>query len=444
MTGSSAIMLAEVTADVAAVLVVGVALAPLAQRLRQPRVMAEIVAGIVLGPSVLGLLPWHLTTRLFPPPLRGDLSAIAQVGICLFMFLVGWDMNPGQVRRQRRAVLAISMSSIALPFGVGTALAVWLYRYHSVAGGHHVGKVAFVLFFGTAIAITAFPVLARIIREHRLELSPTGSIAIASAAVGDVLAWCMLALVSAVAVSADPVQLARIAGYSALYIACLVLLVRPALLALLARMSRGGGASQSVLCVIVAGVFIAGYVTQLIGLDAIFGAFSFGLIMPRGSAELLARIREPLEHAAALLLPVFFVTTGLSVEAAHIGSAYWQLAAIIAVACFGKILGPAGAARLSAMSWRDSAVIGLLMNTRGLTELIVLNIGMSMHILDIQVFSMMVIMALVTTGMAGPLIPRRTGINPEEEFTANDSSLLPAEGPGVNRRIEASRWASDS
>jgi Kef-type K+ transport system membrane component KefB len=425
MTASSPMMLAEVTVEVATVLALGAALAPLAQRLRQPRVIAEIVAGIALGPSVLGLLPWHLPTRFFPLAQRGDLSAIAQVGILLFMFLVGWEMNPGQARRQRKAVLAISMSAMALPFGIGMALAIWLYRYHRVAGGHHVGKIAFVLFFGTAISITAFPVLARIIKEHRLAQSPIGVIAIASAAVGDVLAWCMLACVSAIAVSADPTQLARIAGYSALYIACLVLLVRPALIAIVTRMSRGDGASQSVLAVIVAGVFIAGYVTQLIGLDAIFGAFSFGLIMPRGSAELLARIREPVEHAALLLLPVFFVTTGLSVDLTHIGGSYWQLVAIIAVACLGKILGSVGAARLSAMSWRDSAVIGLLMNTRGLTELIILNIGMSMHILDTQVFSMMVVMALVTTGMAGPLIPRRVSTDPEPQFIADDSLVRP-------------------
>jgi Kef-type K+ transport system membrane component KefB len=226
-------------------------------------------------------------------------------------------------------------------------------------------------------------------------------------------------------------QLARIVGWSALYVACLVLLVRPALISFLARMSRGNRASESILAVIVAGVFIAGYVTQLIGLDAIFGAFSFGLIMPRGSGDLLAKIRDPVEHAAALLLPVFFVTTGLAVDAADIGGAYWQLAAIIAVACLGKILGSVGAARLSAIPWRDSAVIGLLMNTRGLTELIILNIGISMHILDEQVFSMMVIMALVTTAMAGPLIPRNHGADTADQFADGSLGQAPSQIGGT-------------
>jgi Kef-type K+ transport system membrane component KefB len=276
-----------------------------------------------------------------------------------------------------------------------------------------------VLFFGTAIAITAFPVLARIIREHHLEQSRPGGVALASAAVGDALAWCMLAFVSAVAVSAGPIQLARVLGFSVLYVACLMLLVRPALLALLGRIGRGDGMPRSVLAVIVSGVFIAGYITQQIGLDAIFGAFSLGLIMPRNSAELLSRIREPIEHTAALLLPVYFVTTGLSVNIAHLGG-YWQLAAIILVACLGKVLGTGGVSRLSAMSWRDSATVGLLMNTRGLTELIILNIGMSLRVLDTQVFSMMVVMALVTTGMTGPLLPRLVGTNPDRALTADD------------------------
>jgi Kef-type K+ transport system membrane component KefB len=402
------LLLTEAMADVAAVLIVSVALAPLFRRLRQPRVIAEIIAGIALGPSLLGLLPGNLPAKLFPPAVRPDLSAVAQVGILLFMFLVGWQMNPGEVRRKRSAVLGVSLSSIALPFVTGVILATWLFHDHAMVNGHHVSETAFVLFVGTAMAITAFPVLARIILEHRLQMTSLGALALASAAVGDVLAWCMLALVAAVASSSGFGGLIRVAGLSALYAAVLGLVVRPLLRLLIARMTRNGVVSPQVLGVLAAGAFLAGYVTNLIGLDAIFGAFSFGLIMPKDDSQsLIARVRVPMENITALLLPVFFVTTGLSVDVTKLGgSGVLELLSVIAVACLGKLVGATGAARLSGMSWRDSRMVGLLMNTRGLTELIILNAGVTMGVLDNRMFTMMVVMALVTTAMAGPLVPR--------------------------------------
>jgi Kef-type K+ transport system membrane component KefB len=425
MTQSSSLVLAEAVADVAVVLLVGAALTPLIHRLRQPRVIAEIVAGIALGPSLLGVLPGHLTTRLFPAAVRPDLSAIAQVGILLFMFLVGWEMDPGHARTRGGSVLSISLASIALPFGTGIVLAAWLYHDHAVVNGHHVGKVAFVLFIGTAMAITAFPVLARIILEHRLQMTPVGVISLAAAAIGDVLAWCMLALVSVVAVSSGSGRLWRVMGYTALYALVLWVVVRPLLRLLIRRSSRDGVVSQRLLALIVAGVFLAAYTTNQIGLDAIFGAFSFGLIMPRDSRKVLAaRVRIPMEHVTELLMPIFFISTGLSVDVTRLGgSGILELLAVIGVACLGKFGGAVTAARATGMSWSDSRTVGLLMNTRGLTELIILNVGVGLGVLDTRMFTMMVVMALVTTAMAGPFIPRRPYARPDGAFTTDDTVL---------------------
>ena len=425
MAQSSSLVLAETVADVAVVLVVGAALIPLVHRLRQPRVIAEILAGIALGPSLLGLLPGHLTTRLFPVAVRPDLSAIAQVGILLFRFLVGWEMDPVAARARGGSVLSISLASIALPFGTGTALAVWLYHDHATVAGHHVGKAAFVLFVGTAMAITAFPVLARIIIEHRLQVTPAGVISLAAAAIGDVLAWCMLALVSVVAVSSGPGRMWKVIGFSAGYALVLWAVVRPLLRVLIRRAGRDGAVSPRLLAVIVAGVFLAAYTTSQIGLDAIFGAFSFGLIMPRDDGPALAScIRVPIEHVTELLMPIFFISTGLAVDVTGLGrSGLTELLAVIGVACFGKLGGAVTAARATGMSWLDSRTVGLLMNTRGLTELIILNVGVSLGVLDTRMFTMMVVMALVTTALAGPFIPRRPYARPEAAFTADGTVL---------------------
>ncbi|HZB32661.1 MAG TPA: cation:proton antiporter [Streptosporangiaceae bacterium] len=425
MAQSSSAVLAQTVAAVAVVLVVGAALTPLIRRLRQPRVIAEIVAGIALGPSLLGLLPGDLTTRLFPAAVRPELSAISQVGILLFMFLVGWEMDPGHARTRRGAVLSISLASIALPFGTGIVLATWLYHDHAVVDGHHISKAAFLLFVGTAMAITAFPVLARIIVEHRLQMTPVGVISLAAAAVGDVVAWCMLAVVSVVAVSSGPSPLLRVLGYSALYALVLWVVVRPLLRFLIRRSSRDGDVSPRLLVFIVAGVFLSAYTTHQIGLDAIFGAFAFGLIMPRDSRKALAsRVRIPMEHITDLLLPIFFISVGLSVDITGLGgSGIPELLAIIGVACLGKLVGVVIAARATGMSWSDSSTVGLLMNTRGLTELIILNVGVSMGVLDNRMFTMMVVMALITTAMAGPFIPRRPYARPDGAFISKDAAL---------------------
>ncbi|ELS56304.1 cation:proton antiporter [Streptomyces viridochromogenes] len=395
-----------VLADLALVLALGSLLKPLLRRLRQPPVIAEIVAGLALGPSLLGLLPGNPTEVLFPAPVRESLSAIAQVGILLFMFLIGWEMNMGQLRRQRGEVLAVSLSAIAVPFLAGMALATYLYAHHDTVGGHRVDSLGFKLFVGAAMAITAFPVLARIVRDCGLRKSRVGTVALAGAAVGDLIAWCLLIVVSVVAVSAGPERLVRVALLGAVLAAVLVLLVRPLLRRLLRP--RAGRLPELVLPVLAAGALATAYCAAVIGLDGIFGAFAFGLVMPRDLEPAVSeRISSPFEQITALLMPVFFVTTGLSVDITRLGgSGLLELAAILVVACLSKMLAAYGTGRLIGLGHRDAGLLGFLMNTRGLTELVILNAGMSLGVLDVPMFTMMVIMALVTTGMAGFVLPR--------------------------------------
>ncbi|MCW7947012.1 hypothetical protein AAW14_34890 [Streptomyces hygroscopicus] len=407
MTRNPTELLGVAMADIALVLLAGVLLTPLFLRLRQLRVIAEIAAGIALGPSLLGLLPGHLPDRLFPPEVRPRLQAVTQVGILLFMFLVGWLMRASHFRSGRGTVLGVSLSSVAVPLLSGAALALGLHHDHDFADGHPVGRTTFALFVGTAMAVTAFPVLARIIDERGLGSADAGAVALASAAVSDVLAWFLLAVVSIVAASAGPGRLLRIVCGATALAAVLAFVVRPLLRLLVGWAGRRGDRSTQVL-VVAAGVLLCGFAADQIGLDAIFGAFAFGLAMPRDEAEQTqADIRMPMEHVAALPLPVFFITTGLSVDVTKLGGqGALELAAVCATACAGKVLGAGGAARLGGMSWADARTVGLLMNTRGLTELVVLNTGRSMGVLDDRMYTVLVVMALVTTAMAGPLMPR--------------------------------------
>jgi Kef-type K+ transport system membrane component KefB len=399
--------IATAVAGVAIVLIVGWLLGLLARRLGQPAVIGEIIGGILLGPSALGLLPGNLTAHLFPAEARPMLSAIAQIGLLLFMFMIGWEFDRRLLQKRATAAAAVSLSSVVLAFGLGAGLAVVLYSNHSTAHGKHVSGTAFALFLGAAMAITAFPVLARILTDSKLMHTRVGALALASAAVDDLLAWCVLALVSAIATSSGNGTFIQTVALSLAYVAVMLFAVRPLLAALFRRLSRGN-ALPHLLVVVAGGVFLSAYVTTWIGIHPIFGAFLFGLVAPREPADALQlHLRRPLATVGRLLLPVFFIVTGLGVDIGGLTlHNYLELAAILAVACAGKLFGAAGPAIAMRMPWRDVGLLGVLMNARGLTELIILNAGVSLGVLDTSMFTMMVIMAVFTTALVGPLLPR--------------------------------------
>ncbi len=401
----SELVIATVLVDIAVVLVVGAVLARAVRRLRQPAVVGEILAGIALGPSLLGLLPGNPTAWLFPAELRPYLAAIAQLGLVLFMFLIGWKFDPAVLAQRRHTAAAVSIGSIVTSFGLGVALAALLYHRHDVVGVSTVGFTEFALFLGVAMSITAFPVLARILAERGLTGTRVGGIALASAAIDDVIAWCVLALVSAIATASGPAALVQMLGLLAVYGVVLVVVVRPVLAWSLRRWSAVRS-SPMLLVPVVALVLLSAYATTWIGLHAIFGAFCVGLVMPREPVAVLrTAVRVPLENTSVVLMPVFFIITGLGVD---IGALTWtnalELAAIVAVACIGKLAGAIVPAVSLGMPWREAGVLGVLVNTRGLTELIVLNVGVQLAVLDQSMFTMMVLMALITTALTGPLV----------------------------------------
>jgi Kef-type K+ transport system membrane component KefB len=278
-----------------------------------------------------------------------------------------------------------------------------LYTDHSTVKGHHVSFPAFALFIGAAMSITAFPVLARMLTEHRMMGSAVGALALASAAIDDVLAWCLLAMVAAIVTASGSGDLARIAVLAMLYVTVLALVIRP-LLAFLVRRWARDGVSPYLIVTLVAGLFLSSYATTWIGIHPIFGAFAFGFVMPREPLAVLREgVKRPLDNISMVLLPVFFIVTGLNVDIGSIsGRGYVELAGIILVACAGKLAGATIPGRMSGMPWREAGTLGLLMNTRGLTELVILNAGVTLGVLDGQMFTMMVLMANAPVGREEP------------------------------------------
>ncbi|MGV9894153.1 cation:proton antiporter domain-containing protein [Streptomyces tendae] len=392
---------------VALVLVVGAAFAALARRLRQPTVIGEIAAGICLGPSLLGLLPGDLPERFFPLEVRPYLNVVAQVGLLLFMFTIGWHFDPAALRGRGRATGTIWLGAAALPMALGFGLAACLYGSYRTVNGEQIEFTHFALFLGTAVSIAAFPVLARIITDKQLHHTRIGNLALALSALDDILAWCLLACVVALVSASGAGAFLGVVGWGAVYVLVMLGAVRPVLARLAAR---AGTAVAPVLPLLAAsGALASAYVTSRIGLHAIFGAFFFGLVMPRADRQGLLRQSAliPIEHTSKLLLPVFFVVTGLAVDlTALTATGAGHMVLIIVVACAGKLGGVLLSARLTGMGWHDSYTLGLLLNTRGLTELVILNVGLGIGLLSTELFTAMVMMALVTTAMTSPLLSR--------------------------------------
>lgn len=393
--------------DIALIVAVARLLGIAVRRARQPAVVAEILAALVLGPSVLGALPGDLTTTLFPPDVRPYLAVIAALGLTIYMFVVGLELDLRLIRGKGGTAGTISIVSVTLPFVLGAGLAVWLHDRHGTVDGAEVDLLPFALFLGAAMSVTAFPVLARILSERGLQRTPIGAITLACAAVDDVLAWIMLATVLAVVQSSGGLDLAVMVVESVGFVLLMFLVVKPRLRLLVSRRDRAGRLTPDLFSVVLVGILVSSVVTDKIGIHAIFGAFLFGAVMPRQGAEQLSReILERVEQVTVLLLlPVFFVVTGLNVDVTGLGrEGFVELLAVLAVACTGKFVGAAAAARLLGIRSRRAASIGVLMNTRGLTELVVLNIGLAVGILDQRLFTVMVLMAVITTVMTEPLL----------------------------------------
>ena len=378
----------------------------------QPPVLGEIVAGIVLGPSVLGLLSPKTMAFLFPASSMETLKLLGQIGVALFMFVVGMELDVQQLRKRAHTAIMVSNASIIVPFFLGALLS--LLYYGSLAPAK-TSFTTFALFMGIAMSITAFPVLARILEDRRMTQTHLGSIALTCAAVDDVTAWCMLALVIAVAQSAGITSALLTITLALCFIGIMLFIVKPQLARRLAAKPERQQTSRGLVAVTLAFVMGCALLTEAIGIHALFGAFIAGVVMPQ-AAGLRHQLKDKLEtFSSAALLPLFFAFTGLRMQINLLND--WQswvmCAVIVVVAIAGKLGASMLMARWAGMNWRDSFALGALMNTRGLVELIVLNIGYDLGILSARTFAMMVLMALVTTFMTGPLLSlaSRSGIS---------------------------------
>jgi Kef-type K+ transport system membrane component KefB len=370
-----------------------------AKAIGQPEVVGEMAAGILLGPTLFGRLAPSLSAGLFPPASLPQLGALGQIGVLLFLFLVGLEMDLGTLHKRARAAVLISHASILFPFFLGVAMTFAVFRDHA-----RTGFVPTALFLGISMSVTAFPVLARILFERRMEETPLGVMAIAAAAIDDATAWCLLAMVIAIAKSGSLSGFAFAIASTAAVIIGIWAWGRPALAALLDQGKAPESASRKTLVYALGAAFASSLLTELAGIHAMFGAFLAGAAMPRHpKLRLFLRTRlEPL--CSGLLLPIFFVMTGLRAEIGILASREGLLlsALVIAVAILGKFGGTLAASRCTGMAWADAARLGVLMNTRGLMELVILNIGYDMGILSGTLFTAMVMMALVTTALTAP------------------------------------------
>jgi Kef-type K+ transport system membrane component KefB len=384
------------------IIVVARLLGALFRTLNLPQVMGEVVAGILLGPSLLGWLAPAAAALVLPINIAPYLALISQVGVVLYMFLVGLELDTELLQERTRAAIAISHASIVLPFLSGAAIALWLYpRYSSSV----VSFTTFALFIGVAMSITAFPVLARILTDRGMQKTRLGVLALGCAAINDVVAWCLLAFVISVAHAQTGTLLFTLFTTIA-FIAFVLLVAKRGALQLVRWQTAKGRTTQNMFAVVCAALLLSALVTERIGIHALFGAFLLGTVVPHNSA--LARdIREKCEDlVVVLLLPVFFVFTGMRTQIGLVHGARDWLACIliVAVASLGKFGGSFVAARWTGSDWREAASMGVLMNTRGLMELIVLNVGLDLGVLSPVLFTMFVIMAVVTTLATTPIL----------------------------------------
>lgn len=390
----------------------------LLRKFRQPQVVGEMVAGILLGPSLLGWVAPGISAALFPPDSLGPLNLLSQVGLLLFMFMVGLELDTDKLRKLGHVAVVISHSSIIVPFGLGALLAIFLYE----RVGNTLPYTGFILFMGAAMSVTAFPVLARILDERNLLGTKLGTLTIACAAVDDVTAWCLLAVIIAIIRSGlDHLAWWQMILGVLVYLSVMLFVLRPMLEKLIAR--QQAKKTEKIIVVLLVFMLVSSGVTEWLGIHALFGSFFAGVIVPKGNGvgeDIRNRLHLPV---VTVLIPLFFAYTGLRTNIVLVSSAdmilYFGLVLLVAVA--GKFGGSMMAARVMRVPWREAAAIGVLMNTRGLMELVILNIGLDIGVLTPSLFSIMVFMAVTTTLMTTPILfwiypeYKTKGLQPQRE-----------------------------
>jgi len=391
-------------------------------KIHQPTVVGEIVAGIVLGPSVLGAFFPELFNFIFPASSFLNLQFLSQVGLMLFMFVIGLELDINLIRKQAQEALIISHASIVIPYTLGMTLALYMYKLFAPAA---ISFSSFALFMGIAMSITAFPVLARILQERNLTRTRLGAMAITCAAADDVTAWCILAALIAIVKAGSSVSTLFTLAMVVSYLLIMLFVVRPLLKRLGTIYNKKEVVSKPMMAIVFLTLILSSYATEVIGIHALFGAFMAGVVMPQG-LSFRKIVTEKLEDVSlVLLLPLFFVFTGLRTHIGLLsqGNLWVTCGWIILIAVAGKFGGSTLAAKAVGQSWKDSLSIGALMNTRGLMELVVLNIGYDLGILSPEVFTMMVIMALVTTFMTSPLLTLINWLFPEKKPAVQPTHL---------------------
>ena len=410
-------------------------------KIGQPTVVGEILAGIFLGPSLLGLFFPQFSSFLFPIESLGNLQFLSQIGLILFMFIIGMELDIGILKKSAHDAVVVSHASIIFPYFLGVVLAYFLYQNFAP---HNITFTAFALFIGIAMSITAFPVLARIVQERNLTKDHLGTLAITCAAVDDVTAWSILAVVIAIVKAGDVTGALFTIFFSVLYVLFMLFIVKRLLNRIAQTHFTRETVNKPILAVLFGILLMSSYLTEVIGIHALFGAFMAGVIIP-ANKEFRRVLAEKIEDfSLVFLLPLFFVYTGLRTQIGLLSdSNLWFVCfIIIAVAVTGKFLGSAIAAKFVGQTWRDSLVLGALMNTRGLIELVVLNIGYDLGVLTPEIFTMMVLMALITTFMTGPAIDfidfiqkRRKQFKPISQTVYKDKILVAFGPPFAGNRL---------
>jgi len=373
------------------------------RRIGQPTVIGEIIAGIILGPSILGAIYPPLSQFLFPVDSLNNLQFLSHFGLILFIFIIGMELDTSLLKNKTKSAMLITLGSVFIPFSVGFAFSLYLYPAYGNEGNSY---LSFALFMGTAMSIAALPVLARIIQERQLTKTYTGTFAIMVAAVNDVIGWFLLAISIAIVRAENAISALYTVFFTVLYVILMLYVVRPLFNRIGNIYVSKENLNKTIIAMVFLFLFISSYLTEIIGIHALFGAFVAGVVIPKNQSFRNILIEKIEDISLVILLPLFFVFTGLRTNIGLLNDMHlWSVCLfIILISVISMMGGTSFFAKITGHSWKESLTLGVLMNTRGLMELIVLNIGYDLGILSAEIFTMFVIMALVTTFMTSPLL----------------------------------------